>query len=131
MVEPYKTTISPSTETLLRHVFVKNPAPEFELDPGECFEILKPRYGLSDAGDLWHITLHKYLIYDLKLQQTNPKHSLYFSHHQGELIASIFHMWMTFNEQVHKNSEKYVPRRIGVLKQQVMKCYRLFSQLST
>ena len=76
-----------STEPLLRRVFVTNPAPEFELDPSECFELLKPLYGLSDAGDLWHITLHKHLNTDLEMVPTITEASLYFSFRLGELIG--------------------------------------------
>ena len=38
-----------STEPLLRRVFITNPAPEFELEPSQCFELLKLLYGLADA----------------------------------------------------------------------------------
>ena len=47
-----------SPEPLRRRVFIKNPAPEFELSPEECFELLLPLDGLCDAVDLWHKTLH-------------------------------------------------------------------------
>lgn len=76
-----------STEPLRRRVFISNPAPEFELDPRECFELLKPLYGLCDAGDLWHQTLNKHLINDLHLEPTRCDPSLYFSIRQGELIG--------------------------------------------
>ena len=46
-----------SREPLLRRFFVKNRAPEFELEPDECFELLKPLHGLGGAGELWHMTL--------------------------------------------------------------------------
>ena len=45
-----------SSEPLARRVFVSNPALEFELHPDECLELLRPLYGLSDAGDLWNLT---------------------------------------------------------------------------
>jgi len=76
-----------STEPLIRRVFIKNPAPQFELDPSECFELLKPLYGLSDAGDLWHMSLHKHLTNDLHLVPTKTDQSLYFSFRRGELIG--------------------------------------------
>ena len=41
-----------SSEPVARRFFVNNPAPEFELHPVECSELLRPLYGLSDAGDL-------------------------------------------------------------------------------
>ena len=35
-----------SSAPLKQRVFIHNPAPEFELDLTECFERLKPLYGL-------------------------------------------------------------------------------------
>ena len=76
-----------STEPLMRRVFIHNPAPEFELDPSECFELLLPLYGLCDAGDLWHQTLRKHLTDELELEPTKVDPSLYFSFRLGELVG--------------------------------------------
>ncbi len=46
-----------STVPLRRRLFITNPASEFQREPHECFELLRPLYGLCDAGDLWHQTL--------------------------------------------------------------------------
>ena len=62
-----------SSEPLTRRVFISNPAPEFELHPDECFELLRPLYGLSDAGDLWHQTLNTHLVNELKLTPTTSR----------------------------------------------------------
>ena len=82
-----KVTYLQSTEPLRRHVFISNTAPEFELDPSECFELLKPLYGLCDAGDLWFQSLHNHLLSDLHLEPTKCDPSLYLSIRKGELIG--------------------------------------------
>ena len=46
-----------SSEPLLRDVFIKDPVPEFELDPSHCLKLLRPLYRLCESGDLWHATL--------------------------------------------------------------------------
>ena len=76
-----------SAEPLTRRVFIKNPAPEFKLEPHECFELLRPLHGLSDAGDLWHKTLHSHLVNDLHLTPTKTDPSLYFAYANGELTG--------------------------------------------
>ena len=76
-----------STEPLKRRVLIINPAPQFELEPHECFELLKPLYGLCDAGDLWHQTLHRHLVEDLQLESTKVDSSLYFCFRFGELAG--------------------------------------------
>ena len=76
-----------SSEPLTRRVFIKNPAPEFGLQPNECFELLRPLYGLSDAGDLWHQTLHSVLVRDLGLVPTKADPSLYLAYANGELFG--------------------------------------------
>ncbi len=74
-----------STELLLRRVLIKNPAPTFELDPYECFELFHTLYGSSDAGDFWHITLQKHLTKELGLVPTKAGLSVYLSFCLGEL----------------------------------------------
>ena len=68
-------------------VFIKHPALEFELEPHECFELLRPLYGLSDAGDLWHKTLHSHLVDDLHLTSAKTAPSLYFARANGKIIG--------------------------------------------
>ena len=75
-----------STKPIERRVFVKNPAPEFELEPSECFELLRPLYGLYDAGDLWHESLNLHLTQELKFQPTKIDPSLYFSFRNNKLV---------------------------------------------
>ena len=49
-----------ATEPQQRRVFINNPAPKFELERKECFELLRLLYGLADAGDLWHRSLENH-----------------------------------------------------------------------
>ena len=51
------------------------------------FRAPTPLYGLSDAGDLWHKTLHTHLVDDLHLIPTKTDPSLYFAHANGEIIG--------------------------------------------
>ena len=76
-----------STEPLTRRVFTANPSPHFELEPNECFELLRPLYGLCDAGDLRHQTMHKHLVEYLELVPTKVDPSLYFSFRLVELVG--------------------------------------------
>ena len=76
-----------SSEPLTRRVFISNPAPEFELHPNECFELLRPLYGLSDAGDLWHQTLNAHLVNELQFTPTKADPSLYLAHDNDTLIG--------------------------------------------
>lgn len=46
-----------SAVSLSRNVFFSKPVPEFDLKPSECFQLLKPLYGLCESGDHWHRTL--------------------------------------------------------------------------
>ena len=74
--------------SLSRHFFIESSVPEFELRPEESFELLKPLYALSDAGELWHLTLDKQLTERLGLEPTKADPSLYFSLRRGELIGT-------------------------------------------
>ena len=44
----------------MRDIFIRDPIPEFELDPSQCLQLLKPLYGLCESGDLWHRTLDEH-----------------------------------------------------------------------
>ena len=46
-----------SAVPLMHEVFIKNPVPEFELDPNQSLQLLRPLYGLCESGDLWYNTL--------------------------------------------------------------------------
>ena len=76
-----------STDPLNRRIFLKNPVSEFEMEPLECFELLKTLYGLSDPGDLWHKILHKHLTNDLSLVWTKADPSFYFSFRNSQLAG--------------------------------------------
>ena len=76
-----------STKLLERRVFVRNPAPEFELDPSEYLKLLLLLYGLSHAGELWHEPLNRHLLKHLNLEPTKTDPSLYFSFGGNELVG--------------------------------------------
>ena len=76
-----------SSELLMHRVFIKDPEPEFEVETEESFELLRPLYGLADAGDLWHKTLRQHLTTDIDLEPTKAGPSLYFSFRKGEIVG--------------------------------------------
>ena len=57
------------------------------MEPYECFELLKPQYGSSDAGDLWQQTLHRHLTQDLRLQPKKTDPSSYYLFNKGNLVG--------------------------------------------
>ena len=56
-----------SAESLTRDIFIKKPVPEFEPDPSQCLKLLKPLYGLYEAGHMWHATLDNH-VQDLRMK---------------------------------------------------------------
>ena len=57
------------------------------MEPHECFELLRPLYGLRDAADFWHLTLHKQLVSELCFEPTQADRSLHFSFRRGGLLG--------------------------------------------
>ena len=42
-----------SDKSIMKRIFIRNPASEFELSPEELVGLLKPIYGLAYLGDEW------------------------------------------------------------------------------
>jgi Reverse transcriptase (RNA-dependent DNA polymerase) len=66
-----------STHNLTRDVFI-NPEGAIELPAIYVLKLLKPLYGLCDAGDHWSRTYHKHLMEDLNLKPTLNAPALFF-----------------------------------------------------
>lgn len=69
-----------------RNVFIKPPR-EFQLTPDELLMLLKPLYGLNDAGDCWNHTFVRHLREDLARKPTVGDLSLFTKVIKGKLIG--------------------------------------------
>ena len=58
-----------SLTTLNRDFFI-HPPPELNLQPGSILRVLKPLYGIPEAGNHWFNTYHQYHTDDLRLTQS-------------------------------------------------------------
>jgi len=74
-----------STDPLLRDIYITKQIPEFELAPHECLKLMKPLYGLCDAGDLWASTMDKHHRIDLGLKSLRSDPALYISTKDGKV----------------------------------------------
>lgn len=59
-----------SAQKLKIEVFIRPPK-EFQLDYGELLELLKPLYGLTDAGDYWNDNFSRHLKGDMTMKPTS------------------------------------------------------------
>lgn len=75
-----------STEQFVRHVYLK-PNASVRMPAGTVLKLLKPLYGLTDAGDHWYHSLHKHLQHDLGMQKVISDGSLFTKHVRGKLIG--------------------------------------------
>ena len=76
-----------STDPLLRDICITKNIPEFELEPHRCLHLLKPPYGLCDAGELWAATMHKHHRQDLGMQPTKSDPALYTMSENEKIIC--------------------------------------------
>jgi hypothetical protein len=72
-----------AASNLKRDVFIRHN--EIELTQDELLQIIKPLYGLSDAGDYWAETLVQHHIRALRMSQATADFSLFFRVIAGEL----------------------------------------------
>ena len=56
--------------TTLNHDFFIHPPPDLGLQPGSILQVLKPLYGIPEAGNHWFNTYHRYHTDDLGLTQS-------------------------------------------------------------
>ena len=68
-----------SFEPLQREIHIAKPAKEFNLPHDKCLKIVKPLYGLCDAGDLWYETLDQHHRKNLKMEPFRIDTALYSS----------------------------------------------------
>lgn len=61
------------------------PIKEFHLSSSQLLKLLKPLYGLADAGDYWDVTMARHLKQDLGMDRTALGISLFFKLIQGQL----------------------------------------------
>ena len=72
-----KQTYLQSIEPLQQRILTKSSALEFNLEPEECFELLRLLHKLADVGDLWHKPLENRLLNELHMQPSMGYPSLY------------------------------------------------------
>lgn len=75
-------------EQILRKFYIAGKS-EFELEDDELLEIMRPIYGLADAGDYWHATFHRHLKEDLGMTTTASDMLLHFKRIQNTLWGMI------------------------------------------
>lgn len=74
-------------EPLFRDLYIANPVAEFELEPHQCLQLLKPLYGLCESGDLWFATMDKHHRLDLGMKALCSDPALYYLIRDGSLIG--------------------------------------------
>jgi Reverse transcriptase (RNA-dependent DNA polymerase) len=73
----------------MRDVFIdpKKNADEFKLNYDEVLKLLRPLYGLADAGDYWNATMSRHMRDDLGMNPTTGDISLFTKHVGSELCG--------------------------------------------
>lgn len=73
---------------ILRKNYIRG-KPELRLEGNELLEVLRPLYGLADAGDYWHATFLRHLKKHLGMTTTASDLSLHFKRVQSTLHGLI------------------------------------------
>jgi Reverse transcriptase (RNA-dependent DNA polymerase) len=96
-----------SAENLLRDVYLKPPA-VLNLSSDTMLKLLRPLYGLCDAGDYWARTILDHLTKDVTLVQTVGDSGLFFQNMNRKLVALtasfIDDLLMAGTEDFHEQS---------------------------
>ena len=92
-----------SADQLMRDVYIR-PAKEFRLNENQLLRLLKPLYGLTDAGDYWDATMTNHLKNDLGMSQTSLDISLFFKMIRGKL-AGMSGMYV--DDGIHAGNDEF------------------------
>lgn len=93
-----------SADELMCDVYIQ-PSKEFELNENQVLKLLKPLYGLADAGDYWGKTMSSHLRNDLEMETTTSDAAFFFKR-AGEKLQG---MCATFvDDSLHAGDEDYV-----------------------
>lgn len=99
-----------ASEPLGRDIYLKNPGPEFALKPEECLQLLRPLYGLCDAGDLWQSTLDHHHREDLGMTSSNLDAKFYYLLENKVLVGlsgtDVDDLFRAGNQQFRQHTTK-------------------------
>ena len=96
-----------SDDTLVRPVYIrpnKHDRRYFNLADDEILLLLKPLYGLSDAGDYWYATLSSHLTNELDMVNCTGDLSLFFRR-DGDSLSGVTGVYV--DDQIHAGSPKF------------------------
>eukprot|EP00168_Porphyra_purpurea_P009873 TRINITY_DN2422_c0_g1_i7.p1 TRINITY_DN2422_c0_g1~~TRINITY_DN2422_c0_g1_i7.p1 ORF type:complete len:645 (-),score=110.77 TRINITY_DN2422_c0_g1_i7:745-2598(-) len=107
-----------SEEKFTRRIYLRpRPADRhlFGLEEGELLLILRPLYGVCDAGDYWHATLSKHIEEDLSMTPLVSDPAMYFKRDDvggilGLLAAYVDDVYMAGNGRFQKQAESTLQR---------------------
>lgn len=107
-----------SKSHLTRKIFIR-PKPQdrhvLGIKEGQAFELVRPLYGLCDAGDYWGDTMQTHLIKDLDMRQTNGDPELYIWKDKGKNnLAGICGMYV--DDLLNAGNDAFQKHTVSTLK---------------
>jgi hypothetical protein len=81
-----------SSEAMRREIFLRPKRQDgayFDLRPGEVLELLRPLYGLADAGEFWQRERDRHFHQDLDLRAATGDPALFFKRVEHQLIGVV------------------------------------------
>lgn len=93
-------------DPLGREVYIMDVSSGFGLADDECLMLVKPLYGLSEPGDLWHVTLDRHHRKDLDMTPLTLDQAL-FADFDGDGLTGLSALyvddiWRTGTKEIHE-----------------------------
>lgn len=77
-----------STTTLSRGVFIRPPT-EIDLPAGSTLKVIKPLYGIPEAGNHWYYTYQKHHVEKLKMTPSTYDPCLLYTNSNGHGVVGL------------------------------------------